>query len=56
MDADGRMRNREEVLRRKDGSPVHVLINCFAFRNAQGAVQQYRGLILDVSGLRQFAN
>ena len=47
------MRNFEEVLRRKDGSPVHVLINCFAVRDPDGQVLQYRGLLLDVSGLRQ---
>jgi PAS domain S-box-containing protein len=52
LDADGRMRNHEEILRKKDGSPVHVLINCVVVRNAQGVIQQYRGLLLDVSGLR----
>jgi PAS domain S-box-containing protein len=53
IEQEGGLRNHEEVLRRKDGSPVHVLINSFAIRNAHGSVQQYRGLILDVSGLRQ---
>ena len=52
LDMDGRMRNHEEILRRKDGSAVHVLINCFAVRDARGVIQQYRGLLLDVSGLR----
>ena len=52
LDADSRMRNHEEVLRRKDGTPVHVLINCFAVRDANGVVQQYRGLLLDISVLR----
>jgi two-component system NtrC family sensor kinase len=52
IERDDGLRNHEEVLRRKDGSPVHVLVNSFALRNAQGMVQQYRGLILDVSGLR----
>ena len=46
------LRNHEVVLRRKDGSPVHVLINGFTLRDPQGAVLQYRGLLLDVSGLR----
>ena len=47
------LRNQEEVLRRKDGSPIHVLINCFAVRDAGKKVLQYRGMMLDISGLRQ---
>jgi len=47
------LRNHEEVLRRKDGSPVHVLINCFAVRDPAGEILQYRGLMLDITGLRQ---
>ncbi len=53
LERDGGLRNQAEVLRRKDGSPIHVLINCFAARDASGRVLQYRGLLLDVSGLRQ---
>ena len=49
----GEMRNHEEVLRRKDGSPVHVFMNCFAMRDPSGNVLQHRGLMLDVSGLHQ---
>jgi len=54
MEHDGALRNHEEVLRRKNGSPVHVLINAFAVRDAHGRTSQYRGLILDVSGLRAY--
>src|SRR5260370_16599002 len=54
MEKQGTLRNREEVLRRKDGSAVHVLINAFAVRDAQGKVAQYRGLMLDVSGLKSY--
>lgn len=50
----GSLRNFEETLRRKDGSPIHVLINAFAVRDAQGRVLQYRGLMLDISGLKAF--
>jgi PAS domain S-box-containing protein len=50
---EGGLRNQEEVLRRKDGSPVHVFINCFVVRDASGSVLQYRGLMLDITGLRQ---
>jgi PAS domain S-box-containing protein len=49
----GEMRNHEEVLRRKDGSPVHVFMNCFAMRDQAGNILQHRGLMLDVSGLHQ---
>jgi two-component system NtrC family sensor kinase len=49
----GEMRNHEEVLRRKDGSPVHVFMNCHAMHDASGKVVQHRGLMLDVSILRQ---
>src|SRR5438445_4322807 len=51
---EGALRNREEVLRRKDGGLLHVLINAFAVRDAQGSVAQYRGLMLDVSGLKAY--
>jgi PAS domain S-box-containing protein len=47
------LRNQEEVLRRKDGTPIHVLINCFAVHDLNGQVLQYRGLMLDISGLHQ---
>ncbi len=49
----GEMHNHEEVLRRKDGSPVHVFMNCFAMRDSAGNVLQHRGLMLDITGLRQ---
>jgi len=54
MQRHGMLRNHEETLRRKDGSPVHVLINAFAVPDAQGTVLQYRGLMLDVTGLKSF--
>ena len=54
MEQQGTLRNREEVLRRKDGGAVHVLINAFAVRDTQGRVAQYRGLMLDISGLKAY--
>jgi two-component system NtrC family sensor kinase len=53
FERQGGLRNQEEILRRKDGSPVHVFINCFAVRDPGGKVLQYRGLMLDITGLRQ---
>jgi len=54
MQQHGVLRNHEETLRRKDGSAVHVLINAFAVLDAQGRVVQYRGLMLDITGLKNF--
>jgi PAS domain S-box-containing protein len=54
MQQHGVVRNHEETLRRKDGSPMHVLINAFAVPDAQGHVLQYRGLMLDITGLKSF--
>jgi PAS domain S-box-containing protein len=54
MEERGVVRNHEETLRRRDGSVVYVLINAFAVRDAQGRVTQFRGLMLDISGLKNF--
>ena len=54
MQKHGGVRNHEETLRRRDGSLVFVLINAFAVHDAQGRVVQYRGVMLDISGLRNF--
>ncbi len=50
----GAVRNHEQTLCRQDGSPVHVLINAFAVRDAQQRIVQYRGVMLDISGLKTF--
>ena len=54
MEEHGVVRNHEETLRRRDGSAVYVLINAFAVRDTQGRVSQFRGLMLDISGLKNF--
>lgn len=54
MQQHGLVRNYEQTLRRKDGTPVHVLINAFAVNDAQQRKVQYRGLILDITGLKGF--
>jgi PAS domain S-box-containing protein len=48
----GSFRNLSATLRRKDGTPLHVLINAFGLYDNEGNLQQVRGLILDVTGLR----
>jgi PAS domain S-box-containing protein len=52
MDQNGLIRNYEASLRRRDGSLVHVLINAFAVRDRDGRILQHRGLMLDISGLK----
>jgi PAS domain S-box-containing protein len=54
MRQHGVVRNHEETLRRKDGSPVYVLVNAFAARDPQDRIVQYRGLMLDISGQKTY--
>jgi two-component system NtrC family sensor kinase len=54
MKENGHLRNFEATLRRKDGSPIHVLINAFGMYDSAGRLQQIRGLMLDVTGLRTY--
>ena len=50
----GVVRNHENLLRKKDGTPVYVLTNALAVRDASGRLTQFRGLMLDISGLKNF--
>ncbi len=54
MKETGHLRNYEATLRRKNGSPIHVLINAFGLYDAAGELVQIRGLMLDVTGLRTY--
>jgi PAS domain S-box-containing protein len=54
MEKDGHMRNFEATLRRKNGSPIYVLINAFGMYDNLGRLLQIRGLMLDVTGLHTF--
>ncbi len=54
MREQGQLHNFESTLRRKDGSPIHVLINAFGLHDDQGELLQIRGLMLDVTGLRTY--
>ncbi len=54
MEEQGHLRNFEATLRRKDGSPIHVLINAFGLYDSMGRLLQIRGLMLDVTGLRTY--
>ncbi|MBI2683699.1 MAG: PAS domain S-box protein [Acidobacteriales bacterium] len=50
----GSMRNKEVVLRRKNGSLIYALENSIAVRDEQGNVVQFRGLVLDITETRNF--
>jgi len=54
MEEQGHLRNFEATLKRKDGSPIHVLINAFGLYDNDGHLLQIRGLMLDVTGLRTY--
>ena len=54
MKENGYLRNFEATLKRKDGSPIHVLINAFGLYDNLGRLLQMRGLMLDVTGLRTY--
>src|SRR5690348_2980083 len=50
----GVVRNYQETLRRKDGRLIYSLQNAFAVRDSQGQVTQFRGLMLDITDLKNF--
>jgi PAS domain S-box-containing protein len=54
MQLEGVVRNHQELLRRKDGSAVYVLINAFAVRDTEERITQYRGLMLDITDLKAY--
>ncbi len=54
VEKTGALRNYETALRCKDGSVIHTLQNAFAVRDAHGKISQYRGLMLDITELKNF--
>jgi PAS domain S-box-containing protein len=54
VESAGVLRNFEETLRKKDGTRIYTLQNAFAVRDPQGKVTQYRGLMLDITELKNF--
>lgn len=54
MEQQGALRNYHETLRRKDGSTIQVLMNAFAARDSRGHITQFRGLMLDITDLKNF--
>lgn len=54
VEQQGVLRNHHEALCQKDGSVIHVLLNIFAVRDVEGRVVQMRGLMLDITDLKNF--
>ena len=54
LERNGVLRNYHATLRRRDGSPIHVLVNAFAVNDTQGRISQFRGLMLDITDLKNF--
>jgi PAS domain S-box-containing protein len=54
LDLEGAIRNFEVTLCRRDGSMIHALENAFVVRDGQGKIQQYRGVFLDITEVKNF--
>ena len=54
LEKDGQLRNFDSTLRRKNGTPIYVLINAFGMYDHHGQLLQIRGLMLDVTGLHTY--
>ncbi|MGH9730582.1 MAG: PAS domain S-box protein, partial [Candidatus Acidiferrales bacterium] len=48
----GFLRDREIVLRHKDGSPIHALNSCVAIRDASGSFVRFQGSLVDITERR----
>jgi PAS domain S-box-containing protein len=48
------VRNFEVTLCRRDGMLIHALENAFVVRDPQGKIMQYRGVLLDISEVKNF--
>ena len=48
----GRLRNHELALLRRDGSIIYVLANSFVVRDDAGQVVEYRGVLLDITEMK----
>jgi len=54
LNEQGSVQNFEVSLRRRDGTLIHALENAFLVRDAQGKVLQYRGVLLDITDVKNF--
>jgi PAS domain S-box-containing protein len=54
LEEEGSVRNFEITLRRCDGSIIHALENAFVVRDGQDRILQYRGVLLDITEVKNF--
>ncbi|HEY6349073.1 MAG TPA: PAS domain S-box protein [Candidatus Angelobacter sp.] len=54
LNENGAVQNFEVSLRRRDGTLIHALENAFLARDGQGKVLQYRGVLLDITNVKNF--
>ena len=54
LNEQGSVQNIEVSLRRRDGSLIHALENAFVVRDSQGKILQYRGVLLDITRVKNF--
>ena len=54
LQEEGTVRNFEVTLCRCDGSVIHALENAFVVRDAQNNILQYRGVLLDITEVKNF--
>src|SRR5215471_5578914 len=54
LNEQGSVQNFEVSLRRRDGTLIHALENAFVVRDGQGKVLQYRGVLLDITDVKNF--
>ncbi len=54
LNEQGSVQNFEVSLRRRDGTLIHALENAFVVRDGQEKVQQYRGVLLDITDVKNF--
>jgi PAS domain S-box-containing protein len=54
LNEHGAIQNFEVSLRRRDGTLIHALENAFVVRDGQGKILQYRGVLLDITEVKNF--
>jgi PAS domain S-box-containing protein len=54
LNEQGAVQNFEVSLRRRDGTLIHALENAFVVRDGQEKILQYRGVLLDITNVKNF--
>ena len=54
LNEQGAVRNFEVSLRKRDGTLIHALENAFVVRDGQNKILQHRGVLLDITDVKNF--